>query len=101
MSAVRSDQTDLDAANAAFWDELCGTGLARQLRIDVIDDESLRRFDDAYMAKYPYLWRYLELARSVVSESSRLGLASGRWASFLPAPGPSTTGWTLLSDPLR
>jgi SAM-dependent methyltransferase len=51
---------DVSAANAAFWDELCGSHFARQLGIKDNTPEELARFDAAYMAFYPYLPRYLE-----------------------------------------
>ena len=49
--AVTSDsQTALDDRNAGFWDELCGSSLARQLGITDASAESLARFDAAYRA---------------------------------------------------
>lgn len=50
---------DVTAANAAFWDELCGSHFARQLGIRDKTPDELARFDDAYLAFYPYLERYL------------------------------------------
>jgi hypothetical protein len=50
----------IDAGNAQFWDELCGSALARQLGIDDASQESLSRFDAAYLALYPYLPGYLD-----------------------------------------
>jgi SAM-dependent methyltransferase len=50
---------EIEASNAEFWNELCGSGLARQLGIDEITPATLRRFDDAYLAFYPYLQSYL------------------------------------------
>jgi SAM-dependent methyltransferase len=54
-----SSQSDLDAANQTFWNELCGSELARS--IDLRDDspDQLRRYDEAYMSVYPYLGPYL------------------------------------------
>src|SRR5829696_8002487 len=56
-----SDQARIDEENASFWDELCGSSLARSLGIESADQGSLRRFDEEYMRIYPYLWRYLDL----------------------------------------
>jgi hypothetical protein len=53
------DQEVVDTQNAAFWDELCGTGLAKSLGITTRDSESLKRYDEAYMAMYPYLGEYV------------------------------------------
>ncbi len=50
----------LDERNAAFWDELCGSQMARALGITDASPESLRRFDEAYLGHYPYLQQYLD-----------------------------------------
>ena len=52
--------TALDDRNAAFWDELCGSSLARSIGITDASAESLARFDAAYMGHYPYLPQYLD-----------------------------------------
>src|SRR4051812_21685656 len=41
------------ANNARFWDELCGSALARSLGIADASRESLSRFDRAYLDLYP------------------------------------------------
>ena len=52
-------QSAIDQRNSAFWDELCSTWLARSLGITEITPASLERFDESYLAYYPYLARYL------------------------------------------
>lgn len=52
-------QEQLDATNADFWAELCGTHLARALGVEDASAPSLARFDRAYMDLYPYLPQYL------------------------------------------
>lgn len=52
-------QPQLDAANADFWSELCGSGLARAVGVEDASPASLARFDRAYLELYPYLPRYL------------------------------------------
>jgi SAM-dependent methyltransferase len=101
VTAGRTDQTDLDAANAAFWDELCGTWLARQLGIDVINDESLRRFDDAYMAMYPYLWRYLELDQVRGQRVLEIGLGFGTVGQLLACAGAEYYGVDVALGPIE
>ena len=56
----RAAQGAIDAGNARFWDELCGSALARSLGIADASPESLRRFDAAYLGHYPYLAGYLD-----------------------------------------
>ena len=53
-------QTALDDRNAGFWDELCGSSLARQLGVTDASAKSLARFDAAYLDQYPYLLSYLD-----------------------------------------
>jgi hypothetical protein len=62
-----------------FWDELCGTNLARTLGISDASEESLARFDEAYFALYSYLldyfpWRSIDRVPLGPIEVSRLRL---------------------------
>lgn len=52
-------QQEIDARNAEFWNELCGTSLARPLGITELSYENLHRFDKAYLEFYPYLAEYV------------------------------------------
>ena len=68
---------DVDRANEEFWNELCGTSLARHLGIKDHREASLRTFDDFYFTYYPYLWPYvdaIDLAGKTVLE---IGLGYG------------------------
>jgi ubiquinone/menaquinone biosynthesis C-methylase UbiE len=83
MSAT---QGAIDTGNARFWDELCGSALARQLGIEDASANSLRRFDAAYLELYPYLERYLDGAdlagRSVLEVGLGYGTVSKRLAEL-------------------
>jgi SAM-dependent methyltransferase len=57
--SVQESQQQLDASNAEFWNELCGSGLAREIGVEDASAESLARFDRAYWGLYPYLAGYL------------------------------------------
>jgi len=59
MARAEVKQSETDARNAAFWNELGGSPLARSLGIRDNTPESLRKFDEAYLAMYPYLSRYV------------------------------------------
>ncbi|MCE5279251.1 MAG: class I SAM-dependent methyltransferase [Planctomycetaceae bacterium] len=52
-------QEQIDQQNRQFWQELCGSGLARHIGITDHSPESLRRFDAAYMDIYPYLLKHV------------------------------------------
>lgn len=55
MESKSEMQSRIDEGNQLFWNELCGSTMAIKLGITDHSAESLRRFDDAYMALYPYL----------------------------------------------
>ena len=56
--AITTEQK-IDSQNAEFWNNLCGSWLARSLGITEASTESLRRFDQAYLKMYPYLEGYV------------------------------------------
>lgn len=67
----------VDEANAAFWEELCGSALAREVGVTDCSPKSLRRFDDAYFAIYPYLVRHLEPVLERRGRTLEIGLGYG------------------------
>jgi hypothetical protein len=52
----------VDAANAAFWDELCGTAFARSVGVTTGTAPELDAYDAAYLRLYPYLDAYISEA---------------------------------------
>ena len=93
-------QKRLDAANARFWDELCGTGLARSLGLTDHSPASLQAFDDAYFRLYPYLLptvRPEELAGKPVLE---IGLGYGSLSQKLAEAGAGYTGMDIADGPV-
>lgn len=95
-------QTDIDAANAGFWDELCGSTLARSLGIDSATPENLARFDEAYLQAYPYLTGYLPAAGA---EGSRrlleIGLGYGTVSQILAGRGFDYNGLDIAQGPVE
>ena len=79
-------QPVLDNRNAAFWDELCGSAMARSLGIADASRESLERFDREYLSHYPYLLQYLDHPIRG-AEVLEIGLGYGTLSSELVARG--------------
>ncbi len=96
------DQTAIDRQNAEFWNELCGTGLAQTLNIRDRSAESLRRFDDAYFAIYPYLLPDIikpeRLAGKAVLE---IGLGYGSLSQRIAEAGADYQGLDLAAEAVR
>jgi len=97
---MRDQTAALDQRNAAFWDELCGSSLARSLSITDASAESLARFDAAYMSHYPYMVRYLDLAlegRRVLE----IGLGYGTLSGELMAREADYNGLDIAPGPVE
>ena len=85
-------------ANRRFWDELCGSDLARSLQLPDDSAGSLRRFDEAYFSTYPYLEALttrvsgeddvLEIGLGYGSVGGKLAQRAGRYVGLDIAPGP-------------
>jgi SAM-dependent methyltransferase len=93
-------QPAIDEANRAFWDELCGTGLATSLGITEISAESLARFDDAYMEMYPYLGRYLNDLAVEGRDVLEIGLGFGTVGQILAERGSRYHGADIAAGPV-
>ena len=93
-------QRAIDEGNRAFWDELCGSTLARSLGINEITPESLTRFDEAYMGSYPYLGRYLYALAVEDREVLEIGLGYGTVGQILAARGARYHGADIAAEPV-
>jgi len=90
----------IDKRNAEFWNELCGTGMARALGITEPSLENLRRFDDAYLRFYPYLGKYVYpegLKGKLVLE---IGLGYGTLGQVLALQGCRYHGLDVAVNPV-
>jgi SAM-dependent methyltransferase len=96
---VTDRQHQVDDNNRAFWDELCGTLFARSLGITTLDAESLRRFDEAYLAYYPYLDRYVD-ADLHGHKVLEIGLGFGTLGQLLASRGAEYYGVDIAENPV-
>jgi SAM-dependent methyltransferase len=93
-------QSSIDERNKAFWDELCGTGLAQSLGIAEITPDSLAQFDNAYMAYYPYLTRYLAELPVDGKKVLEIGLGFGTVGQIIAARGSIYHGADIAPGPV-
>jgi SAM-dependent methyltransferase len=98
---VVGGQAEIDQRNAAFWNELCGSTLARQLGITEPSADALARFDAAYMALYPYLGRYLPDATSRGQRLLEIGLGYGTVSQILVSRGLDYHGLDIAAGPVE
>lgn len=90
----------LDQRNAAFWDELCGSAMARDLGIGAVSVESLTRFDAAYFDFYPYLEAYIPERVDGV-RLLEIGLGYGTVSAELVRRGADFHGVDIAGGPVE
>ena len=99
-TASASDQPGIDVRNAEFWNELCGTSLARQLGITDDSLESLRKFDQWYFDFYPYLTRHIRFEMLNGRRVLEVGLGYGSVAQRLAESGADYAGLDIAAGPV-
>jgi SAM-dependent methyltransferase len=93
-------QGDVDAQNADFWNELCGSHLARVAGVEDASPESLKKFDDTYLALYPYLREYVLSEGLDKKRVLEIGLGYGVLGQLLVASGCDYYGLDIASNPV-
>jgi SAM-dependent methyltransferase len=91
----------IDAANAAFWDELCGSAFARALGILDHSKDSLNRFDRAYLGMYPYLLRHVPVNEMRDRDVLEIGLGYGTLSQQIAQAGARYNGLDIAAGPVR
>ncbi len=95
-----ADQDEIDAKNAAFWDELCGSQLAQQIGISDDSPASLKKFDDWYFDFYPYLYRHIPFARMKTKRVLEVGLGYGTVSQKIAESGAHYHGLDIAAGPV-
>jgi SAM-dependent methyltransferase len=90
----------ISAANAEFWDELCGSHFAQSLGITEATPESLRRFDAAFFALYPYIFEFVPVATLPGKRILEIGLGYGTLGQLLAGLGVDYTGLDIAAMPV-
>jgi ubiquinone/menaquinone biosynthesis C-methylase UbiE len=91
----------VDEANAEFWNELCGSHLAESIGLRDHSPASLRRFDDAYFAMYPYLMPFIGPDRWKGRKVLEIGLGFGSVGQRLAEAGAEYHGLDIAENPVR
>ena len=91
---------DVSKKNAAFWDELCGSHLAKSLGITDSSIESLKRFDDWYFDFYPYLFDHIPFSNMKGKKVLEIGLGYGTVSQRLAEAGADYTGLDIAQGPV-
>jgi ubiquinone/menaquinone biosynthesis C-methylase UbiE len=98
--ASSSATASVDQKNIAFWNELCGTGLAKTLGITDDSPTSLKKFDDWYFNFYPHLYDHIHFGEVGSKMVLEIGLGYGTVAGKLMESGADYHGLDIADGPV-
>jgi 2-polyprenyl-3-methyl-5-hydroxy-6-metoxy-1,4-benzoquinol methylase len=87
--------------NTEFWNELCGSQLAKSLGITDSSAESLKKFDDWYFDFYPYLFNHIPFEKLKGKAVLEVGLGYGTVSQRLSESGALYTGLDIAAGPVN
>jgi SAM-dependent methyltransferase len=90
----------VDSENSEFWNELCGSGLARALGVTGSSPQSLKKFDDWYFNYYPYLLPFVGRAGLNDKRVLEVGLGYGSLSQKIAESGAAFTGLDIAAGPV-
>ena len=93
-------QASIDEQNAKFWDELCGSQLAKQLGVTDSSPASLAKFDAWYMDFYPYLNRHVPFGELKGRKVLEVGLGYGTLSQKIAEAGADYRGLDIAAGPV-
>jgi ubiquinone/menaquinone biosynthesis C-methylase UbiE len=94
-------QIKKDQANRQFWDELCGTALAKSIGISDHTEKSLQQFDRAYMDLYPYLLKHVKPEYMKGQRVLEIGMGYGTLGNILAKNSIWYQGLDIAKGPVR
>lgn len=87
--------------NQQFWNELCGSQLAKQLGITDSSIKSLKKFDDWYFDFYPYLFDHIPFADLKGKDVLEVGLGYGTVSQKIAEAGANYQGLDIAEGPVE
>jgi SAM-dependent methyltransferase len=96
-----STQSQIDSANAEFWNTLCGSQAAHALGMTGNDRASLARFDEWFFSFYPYLSKYIDYGSLAGKKVLEIGLGYGSVGQKLAESGAIYTGLDIARGPVE
>jgi SAM-dependent methyltransferase len=95
------ERSSLDQRNSDFWETLCGTHLANILGITDRTAASLKKFDDWFLAFYPYVFQHIPFADMCGKRVLEVGLGYGTVSQLIAAAGANYVGLDIAQGPVE
>ena len=94
-------EPDVSQKNREFWNELCGSQLAKSLGITDSSKTSLKKFDDWYFDFYPYLFDHIPFSDLKNKDVLEVGLGYGTVSQKLAEAGALYSGLDIAAGPVE
>lgn len=94
------NQEKVSNENSRFWDELCGSQLARHLGIHDSSPQSLKKFDEWYFDFYPYLNSHIRFEDLAGKKVLEIGLGYGTVSQKIAESGAVYQGLDIAPGPV-
>lgn len=91
----------VDDKNRRFWNELCGSGLARQLGVTERTPSALHKFDAGYLSFYPYLRSCVPIHEFSGQKVLEIGLGYGTVGQAIAESGADYAGLDIAAGPVE
>lgn len=91
---------EISKKNTVFWNEMCGSTLAKKLGVKNFSSQELKKFDDDYFKVYCYLLKYFPENDLINSKVAEFGLGYGSLSQFLAANSKTYTGVDIAEGPV-
>ncbi|MGE3805303.1 MAG: class I SAM-dependent methyltransferase [Gemmataceae bacterium] len=98
---IMPGQAEIDRCNSEYWNELCGTHLAKSLGIEDSSPEALEKFDRWYFDLYPYLLAIVRPERMAGKRVLEIGLGYGTLGQKLAEAGADYCGLDIAAKPVE
>jgi len=97
---TKKNQEKISKENSRFWDELCGSQLARHLGIQDSSLQSLKKYDDWYFDYYPYLENHINFKELEGKKVLEIGLGYGTVSQKIAESGARYQGLDIAPGPV-
>lgn len=95
------NQSKLNKKNSSYWNEVCGSNLARTLKITKITPKNLSVFDKAYWQMYPYLKNYVIKEDLEDKQVLEIGFGYGSLGQLIIDRGGNYYGIDIARGPVE
>jgi SAM-dependent methyltransferase len=96
-----TEKNNVSSKNEIFWNELCGSHLAKSIGVVDSSPQSLKKFDDWYFDFYPYLMKHIPFEFLKGKEVLEIGLGYGTVSQRIAECGAHYSGLDIAAGPVN